>query len=219
MSIYGGPDIITDGLIWHLDAANRKSYPGSGSTWYDLSGNNYHHTIYNSPAWDGKTLDFATDEYGQHISGTFYYGDNYTIISFNDMKDVPSSWRTLIRGNSEHPLLISTANKLGWYSNVGGGFRDCGYNVETGGIENRFNMIALIGEGGATNKFYVDGGNQVGSSTTNTLGNNCSPYYQYRICWPGQPWGKIGTLLGYNRALSMSELDKNYEALKGRYGL
>ena len=40
MTVYGGPDIVTDGLVSHLDAANTKSYPGSGSTWYDLSGNN-----------------------------------------------------------------------------------------------------------------------------------------------------------------------------------
>ena len=37
--MYTGPNIITDGLVLHLDAANTKSYPGSGTTWYDLSGN------------------------------------------------------------------------------------------------------------------------------------------------------------------------------------
>ena len=36
-----GPRIVTDGLVLHLDAGNSKSYPGSGSTWYDLSGNAY----------------------------------------------------------------------------------------------------------------------------------------------------------------------------------
>ena len=40
-----GPRIVTDGLVLHLDAANRKSYPGSGSTWYDLSGNGNNGTI------------------------------------------------------------------------------------------------------------------------------------------------------------------------------
>lgn len=45
MSIYGGPDIVTDGLVLHLDAGSSKSYPGSGNTWYDMSGNNKHATI------------------------------------------------------------------------------------------------------------------------------------------------------------------------------
>ena len=39
MAIQGGPDIVEDGLVLHLDAADRNSYPGSGSTWYDLCGN------------------------------------------------------------------------------------------------------------------------------------------------------------------------------------
>jgi hypothetical protein len=39
MAVYGGPDIVTDGLVLHLDAANDKSYPGSGTTWFDLSAN------------------------------------------------------------------------------------------------------------------------------------------------------------------------------------
>ena len=34
-----GPKIVTDGLIFKLDASNNKSYPGSGTTWTDLSGN------------------------------------------------------------------------------------------------------------------------------------------------------------------------------------
>jgi hypothetical protein len=38
MSYANGPRIVTDGLVCCLDAANRKSYPGSGTTWYDLSG-------------------------------------------------------------------------------------------------------------------------------------------------------------------------------------
>lgn len=37
MSVYGGPDITTDGLVLCLDAGNTKSYPGSGNTWFDLS--------------------------------------------------------------------------------------------------------------------------------------------------------------------------------------
>ena len=38
MAVHGGPDIITDGLIFCLDAASKNSYPGSGATWTDLIG-------------------------------------------------------------------------------------------------------------------------------------------------------------------------------------
>ena len=46
MSYANGPKIVTDGLICYLDAANRKSYSGSGSTWNDLSGNGNHATLH-----------------------------------------------------------------------------------------------------------------------------------------------------------------------------
>jgi hypothetical protein len=47
MSVNYNTSIVTNGLITCLDAGNPKSYPGSGSTWYDLSGNNNHATIHN----------------------------------------------------------------------------------------------------------------------------------------------------------------------------
>lgn len=46
-----GPKIITDGLILSLDAADINSYPGSGTTWYDVSGNNYNFTLNGSYSW------------------------------------------------------------------------------------------------------------------------------------------------------------------------
>ena len=51
MSIRGGPDIITQGLVLHLDAADDNSYPGSGNTWYDLSGNSFHANANNLPSY------------------------------------------------------------------------------------------------------------------------------------------------------------------------
>jgi len=47
MSVNYNTSIVTNGLITCLDAGNPKSYPGSGTTWYDLSGNNNHATIHN----------------------------------------------------------------------------------------------------------------------------------------------------------------------------
>ena len=36
-----GPNVVTDGLVLYLDAGNTKSYPGTGTVWYDVSGNGY----------------------------------------------------------------------------------------------------------------------------------------------------------------------------------
>ena len=56
MSAAGGPDIIEDGLVLALDAGNVKSYPGSGTTWYDKSGNSNDGTLINGPTYSNNTI-------------------------------------------------------------------------------------------------------------------------------------------------------------------
>ena len=49
--IFGTPNIVTNGLILYLDAANRISYPGSGTTWADLSANVSSLTLTGTPTY------------------------------------------------------------------------------------------------------------------------------------------------------------------------
>ena len=56
MSAFGGPNIITDGLVLNLDAGNIKSYPESGTTWFDKSGNGNDGTLTNGPTFDSGSL-------------------------------------------------------------------------------------------------------------------------------------------------------------------
>jgi len=67
MSYSNGPRIVTDGLVLYLDAGNSKSYPGSGNTWYDLSGNNFQGELVNTPTYttnnSNKFFAFATNDY------------------------------------------------------------------------------------------------------------------------------------------------------------
>ena len=57
MGAYGGPDIITDGLVLSLDAGSTRSYPGTGTTWYDLSGNENNFTFSGTPNMSGGLFD------------------------------------------------------------------------------------------------------------------------------------------------------------------
>ena len=59
MAINYSPHIVSDGLVLCLDAANPRSYPGSGNTWYDLSGNGYHFNKGNS-TFNGKGFTFSS---------------------------------------------------------------------------------------------------------------------------------------------------------------
>ncbi len=68
-----GPSIVRDGLVLYLDAGDRNSYPGTGNTWYDLSGNNNHGTIYNSLPYNTNNkgyFDFNNTSNDWYVQGT-----------------------------------------------------------------------------------------------------------------------------------------------------
>ena len=78
MAIKHSPRIVTDGLVAHYDAANTKSYPGSGTAWKDLSGKANNGTIYHSPSFSNDNagkFNFDTSDYvdcGNILSQTAY---------------------------------------------------------------------------------------------------------------------------------------------------
>ena len=65
--MYTGPNIITDGLILALDAANPTSYISGSTAWNDLSGNGYNGTLVNGPTFStdagGAIIFDGTDDY------------------------------------------------------------------------------------------------------------------------------------------------------------
>ena len=67
--MYTGPNIVTDGLVLYLDAANPKSYPGSGTVWKDLSGNGNHFNLINGPSFNNFYINFdGVDDYVKSIN-------------------------------------------------------------------------------------------------------------------------------------------------------
>jgi hypothetical protein len=74
MGFFRGPNIVTDGLILALDAASPKSYPGSGTTWYDLTTNSLDATLYNGVSFStnkqGTMVFDGVNDYGQISSST-----------------------------------------------------------------------------------------------------------------------------------------------------
>ena len=72
MGLSHSPKIVTNGLVLALDAANNKSYPGSGTTWSDLSGNNNNMVASTtiSLAKFGSATAFNFDVVGKYFTGT-----------------------------------------------------------------------------------------------------------------------------------------------------
>ena len=58
MALAHSPRIVTDGLVLHLDAANTKSYSGSGTDWKDFSGKDNDTTLVNSPTYSSNNAGY-----------------------------------------------------------------------------------------------------------------------------------------------------------------
>jgi hypothetical protein len=89
MAFGNGPRIVTNGLTLCLDASDRNSYPGSGTTWFDVSGNKNHGILYNTPTYSsidgGGSFNFdGSNQYVQaNINTAVLDGDpNFTVEFF-----------------------------------------------------------------------------------------------------------------------------------------
>jgi hypothetical protein len=235
MSIYGGPDIVTDGLVLHLDAANTKSYPGSRLIWYDLSGNNINFTLMNSPS-------FSTENGGcLNFNGASSQGGNnqYCVSSSNFSVPSPNiTVQCFVKRNA----VTSVNFPAIFFCGTGGDFTSGG---GTGILvtSNNDNFYAAYYRG-------ASGGNGISIIETNnsivniaiTFSNNRIAYRNaaspnslsmtsYSVSHSGLAyiglWQTFGRYLNsklynfqiYNRALSASEILFNHNALKGRFGL
>ncbi|NBP55429.1 LamG domain-containing protein [bacterium] len=76
--------IVTDGLVWIVDASNTLSYPATGSTWYDISGNSKNGALQNSPLFStesggGIVFDGINDVVNFGTGNTFFPLSQFTI--------------------------------------------------------------------------------------------------------------------------------------------
>ena len=84
MAFNYSPKIVTDGLVLYLDAANTKSYPGTGTVWTDISRTNNNGTLTNGPTY--------TSTFGGSI---VFDGTNDSVVSANTINITGASARTM----------------------------------------------------------------------------------------------------------------------------
>ena len=230
-------NIQTDGLVFYIDAAYKKSYPKAGSTWYDLIGANdtaISNASFNSSGYfelDGTndsfevTNDGSSDFAKQTFSIEFwcYVGPtagNYEIFWSYDYTShsapyYAQQWRT---GNSD-TTLYGGSNKDGVWNSSTGVHDGVSYTKEVW-----THLVWTMGDGGSskTSTFYQDG---VSNGTeTNTSWDDINYYTQEVIIGnspnfsTGRYAGYIASVRFYDRDLSLQEVKQNYNAGKERFG-
>ena len=225
-----GPKIVTDGLVLCLDAANRKSYPGTGTVWNDLSGNGNNGTF--GPSTAAPT--FSGDN-----GGSLVFDGSNDYINVGSGSSLTSGYINITVSTWFYPLLNTTRSDIvtkylypqGWLiyfsSNrfaVDGRENSATYiqnqSSDTYSVNNWYNIVFTKN---STNwKVYVNSTIQADNTWGNgtTPFSNSVPFAVGRIgSSPSYAKGQISNVQAYNRALSADEIRQNYNALKGRYGL
>lgn len=226
--------IIRDGLVLYLDAGNSNSYPGTGTVWYDLSGNNNNFNIvstaYNSA---GKYMDFSGShgcaKNGSDISLDDSNGVTYLLLT--RVLNSNANWRTLTRSYvADHHVIIEYNNwNIGMYDNNGGNFQSTGFSQLALPNFGTSNWAFLHWRWKNTAPYYEFSYNDTPETIRGSLSTTQSRYnrgfgsigaYHEANTTPSsasQFWGDIAVFLCYNRRLSNNEILQNYNALKTFY--
>jgi len=224
MSLSHSPKVVTDGLVLYLDAANKRSYPGTGTTWSDLKGSN-NGTLTNGPTFDsangGGIVFDGSDDY---VSVPSFTSD---LPSHSFSLELVFKWDSygtdnidFITAGAYEELEIHTGGDAGT-----NGLRFIPYDYPGQGtldnpniITNDINHIVFTAEHSSPSKSYKSGELFLTSSTTSTITLTSSTFYIGRRSGGAFPFGgNIHTLKVYNRALSADEVRQNYLATRGRY--
>ena len=226
MAFIHSPKIVTSGLVLCLDAANKLSYRGSGTTWTDLSGNNYNGTLTNSPTFSGTNSgNIVFDGTDDYVLVTQTLSTPITICGFIKYTDQAKALNTFINSFPHNTLAISLnrngAGNLQVY--IGNGSSWLGtpsINSSTTIAVNTWYHISFTCNG-STSILYLNGVN-VGTSAN--IPSGWSTYFYLGHLTGGVSnseylKGNIASTMIYNRALTAVEILQNYNANKSRFGL
>jgi hypothetical protein len=225
MSVYSGPEIVNDGLILNLDGANSKSYPGTGNTWFDLSGNQINAVIAGGTTsftnTNGGEFNFAS--IGDIIStSTFTRGTSTTWDIWINCASNDNSYN-MFMGNWPPYFGFFTGNRF-IFSNIIGGAQRTVTTPATRSLNTWYNAV-FVTEYDGTNTIMTVYVNGILDATSTFVGVQGSTGL---LCFgDGRnfsfPWyrfiGKIAAPKIYNRALSSTEVQQNFNALRGRFGI
>ena len=222
--------IITSGLLLHLDAGNTSSYPGSGTTWTDLSGNSNHGTLFNGPTYssaNGGSIVFdGVNDYVKVVSSVIPNSGSFTVSTW--AKIPPDRFTEMIntRNSTDYTgfLLTSRDSKIRVQINNPGVQQ---FEPNATGIiqDNKWHLITIVVDVSINQmKWYVD------TNLVNTLSfvsGSLQGQSYFSIGWD-YAWtgagtqayflGSIATVSVYSRAFTATEVLENYNDLRPRFG-
>jgi hypothetical protein len=223
MALSHSPRIVTNGLVIYLDAANPKSYPGTGTTWSDISGNSEVGSLLNGVAYNSDNLgSFIFDGTDDRVSVSSFditTSEATFLVALKRDGIQPDNEGILFsRGTSVTGLNFrGNSNELAYHWNGGNFSWDSNLLVP----DNIWSFCALSVQSSlATMYLYYEGSDILSSvntatHSTTTLDNLFVGIDTFSSARSFK--GNISIAAIYNRALSTAEIEQTFVALRGRY--
>lgn len=224
MGIAYNPKIVTDGLVLLLDAANSKSYPGTGNTWYDVSSKGNHCVFSNLPTYANGafTLNGTTNQ------GTI---TNNATLNFSSEQTVTMILKHTFTVGRRNPWDQAYGGYGTWTHEAGNGFN---YFYGDAGVNG--SPYTALGSGGGSTPTGVWGVFTIVRNTTDVrwyrngslLTVQANPYADLTATTPdirigngyaGFWEGQMAAVYAYTKALTAQEVKQNFNATRGRYGI
>jgi hypothetical protein len=227
MSSSASPDIVTNGLVLCLDAADKKSYPGSGTTWFDRSGNGNNGTLVAGPVYSATNQGILTfdgvDDYAGVPCPQLVGKATVTV-------DMYTNWRSktagMFFGFSNYDVWTSS-DTLGYNNGQSNVIGISAATVTALGLKGKFHHYVFVMNSSGnltTNKIYIDG-ISVGALTAVVGGDSACVSFpsSMRICtWNSGGFNgdnAVGSFRVYDRELSPQEIKQNFKATKSKFNL
>jgi len=222
-TVGGGVNIVVDGLVLYLDAANPKSYVSGSTTWVDVSRSGNSGTLVNGPTFNSEnggsivfdgTNDYTNITTALVLSGSFTWNMNCksnAMSAATNRQVYLGSSGTWFEQSDNDTLFIRNTSEI-----------DRNLELPTGLIpQNTWYNVAITRKADNTFDFYYNGIKQtLRSGGTSPVSASYSITAIGSIGGGGRYWnGNIAQTLVYNRALTDQEVLQNYNATRTRFNL
>ena len=223
MSLSHSPQISLNGLSLCLDAANSKSYPGSGTTWTDLSGNGNTGTLTNGPTYSssngGNIVFDGSNDYVSFTSNPPLTNQISVDVWVNLTATTPNGNGWILGREGSYRLTYASSSFQWVCATVNNGWYTAGTPVGAN-LTTTNSIINVVGTyDGSNNRIYVNG---ILISTGSAISGNIlttGNYYLVRSDAGNIDYGKLNMYSHklYNRALTAQEIQQNFNATKSRF--
>lgn len=212
MAGIAGLNLVDGAMSLCLDALNPRSYPGTGATWFDISGQGRNMALFNSPTYANGVLQFnGVNQYGD-ISSMNYASTSFTIMAASRYS-----------GASRGRVVTSISNNwlLGhWGSSTERYFAE-GWISETGPSDTNWRIYTGVENfAGDSRSFYVNDSLLVSNSNLGSAGFNGLKVGSWGAGTGSEASTcEVSFIVVYDRILSQQEVAQNVNTIRGRYGI